>query len=86
VRYFEAISQPNQFIRFDCPFCGARNGFGYYGLAGLRFRPPNWGGVWVGGSIRLTRVETPGDPFGPLTPSRSRDRWITPMLEFGLSF
>ncbi len=86
VRYFEAVSQPNQFIRIDCPFCGARNGFGYYGLAGFRFRPGSWRGIWVGGSVRLTRVETSGDSFGPIGPARSRDRWITPMLEFGISF
>jgi len=86
VRYFEAVSQPNQFFRIDCPFCGARNGFGYYGSAGFRIRPGAGRGFWIGGSFRLTRVETTGDAFGRLGPARSRDRWITPMLDFGISF
>lgn len=85
-RYFEAISQPSQYFNIDCPVCTARHGFGYYGLAGFRWRPSRYAPFWIGGSARVVRVQTDGDPIGNLIVRPTNDRWITPMLEFGFSF
>lgn len=86
VRYFEAISQPSNYFRIDCPYCGARSGVGYYGLAGFRWRPSPYRGLWFGASVRVLRVTTDGDNLGALEIRPSRDRWITPLLEVGFSF
>lgn len=86
VRYYEAISQPSRYFRIDCPPCSARSGVGYYGLAGFRWRPSQYSRFWIGASARVVRVETDGDPIGELIVRPTRDRWITPMVEFGFSF
>ncbi len=86
VRYYEAVSQPSTWIHIDCPYCAARHGFGYYGLTGVRYQPSRWRGFWFGGSVRVLRVTTDGEPFGSLVIRPSRDRWVTPMMEFGFRF
>ncbi len=85
-RYYEAISQPNVNFRFACPPCSARSGFGYYGVTGFRYRPSQYGAFWIGGSVRVIRVNTDGEPIGNLQPPATRDRWIIPTFDIGFSF
>ncbi|MDX2180848.1 MAG: hypothetical protein SFV18_14720 [Bryobacteraceae bacterium] len=85
-RYFESISQPSTNFQIDCPQCLSRSGFGYYALVGAKWRPSRWKGFWFGGSVRVVRVTTDGDPIGALVTRPTRDRWVTPSIEVGFSF
>jgi hypothetical protein len=78
LRYSERIRQPfsNYGVRFDCDVCGARNGVGYYGLAGVSIALDRGQHFRLGGGARVYRGNTDGDPFGDVPPRETKDRWV----------
>lgn len=85
MRYQESVQQPSQFIRFACPPCGARTGWGNYALASIRFSS-RWQRVWFGVTTKVIRGRTEGDPFAGLPTSRTKDHWINTFGEVGFAF
>jgi len=85
MRYQESVQQPSNFIRFACPQCTARTGWGNYALASVRFST-RWQRVWFGVTTKVVRGRTEGDPFGGLPMTRTKDHWLNTFGEVGFAF
>ena len=85
LRYQESVSQPSNYIRFACPQCTARTGWGNYALASLRFST-RWQRVWFGVTTKVIRGRTEGDAFGGLPTARTKDNWFNTFGEVGFAF
>ena len=85
MRYQESVQQPSNFLRFACPQCTARTGWGNYALASVRFST-RWQRVWFGVTTKVIRGQTEGDPFGGLPITRTKDNWFNTFGEIGFAF
>lgn len=86
MRYQEQISQPNQYVRLDCPDCTARSGWGYYATAGFTVFLDRYQRFRFGVAPKVYRGHTDGGPLGDVPGIRTRDHWVNVMGEFGISF
>jgi hypothetical protein len=86
MRYQEQISQPNEYIRLDCPDCAARSGWGYYATAGFSVFLDREHRFRFGIAPKIYRGHTDGGPLGNVPAIRTRDHWVNVMGEFGISF
>lgn len=86
MRYQERIRQPSNFFRIDCPVCGSRSGWGYYGLLGASVALDRYQRFRLGVNSRVYRGHTEGDPLGSVSGIRTRDHWVNLYGEFGVSF
>ena len=86
LRYTERLSQPFQGVQFGCAECGARSGWGYYGLVGGSAALDRDGHFRLGVESRVYRGRTEGDPLGDVRRVRTTDRWINILGTFTLSF
>lgn len=86
MRYQEQLSQPNQYIRLDCPDCTARSGWGYYATAGFTVFLDRYQRFRIGAAPKIYRGHTDGGPIGNIPGIRTRDHWVNVMGEFGVSF
>ena len=85
MRYQESVQQPSDFLRFACPKCTARTGWGNYAVASVRFST-RWQRVWFGITTKVIRGRTEGDPFAGLPTSRTKDHWLNTFGEVGFAF
>ena len=88
LRYTERIRQPftSGGLRFECPVCSSRSGWGYYGRVGVTVALDQAQNFRVGVGGRVYRGETDGDPFGGVPSRRTEDRWLHIYGSFGFSF
>ncbi len=84
VRTAESLRQPNQWVRFECPDCVARDGWGYYALLGTGISLTAGQGVKLTAITRVYRAETSGPPIGANPAIFTREQWVN--TTFGLSF
>lgn len=85
MRYQESVQQPSNFVRFACPQCTARTGWGNYALVNVRYTT-RWQRVWFGVTTKVIRGRTEGDPFGGLPVTRTKDNWVNTFAEIGFAF
>jgi hypothetical protein len=86
MRYSEMIRQPSDFIRIDCPVCAARDGWGYYALAGASVALDARRLFRLGGTTRMYQGHTDGPGLGTLPAIRTKDRWLNISAEFSVTF
>ena len=85
MRYQESVQQPSSYVRFACPSCTARTGWGTYALASVRFST-RWQRIWFGATTKVIRGRTDGDTFGGLPGARTKDHWLNTFAEVGFAF
>jgi hypothetical protein len=85
-RYTEALRQPSDYFHVGCPSCQARDGWGYYAMAGGSVALDRDQHLRLGVVTRAYRVETSGAPVGVLPGITTSDRWINTYVTFSLSF
>ncbi len=85
MRYQESVQQPSSYVRFGCPQCTGRTGWGNYALASVRFST-RWQRIWFGVTTKVIRGRTEGDPFGGLPSTRTKDYWLNTFGEVGFAF
>lgn len=73
-------SDENDFFRFRCFSCEGRSGFGFYGMAQLRYQISPIFGVGVTG--KYYRVSTKGEAFSNTLSQSTKDDWLGLMLTF----
>ncbi len=76
MRYTEMLRQPLSYYRIECPVCGARDGVGYYALAGGSVALDEAQHFRLAFTVKMYRGATEGEPVGALTISRTSDRWL----------
>jgi len=86
MRYQEQISQPNEYVRLECPDCTARSGWGYYATVGFTVFLDRYQRFRIGVAPKVYRGHTDGGPLGNVPAIRTRDHWVNVMGEFGVSF
>lgn len=86
VRYTEMLRQPSDFIQVGCPVCGARDGFGYYTLAGANVALDRNRTFKLGFTVKMYDASTDGRPVGQVPAVSTSDRWINSYLHFTFSF
>jgi opacity protein-like surface antigen len=84
VRTAESLRQPNQWVRFECPDCVSRDGWGYYALLGTGIALTQGQGVRLTAITRVYRAETSGPPIGANPAIFTREQWVNTI--FGLTF
>lgn len=85
MRYSDSLRQPNNFIRFACPPCQSRSGWGSYGLVNVKFTN-RWQRIWFGFTTKVIRGTTDGQPFANLPATRTKDQWVNSYFELGFGF
>ena len=86
LRYSELLHQPSEYIRFDCPVCGTRSGWGYYSLVGADVFVDRYHHFRLGVTSKLYRAYTEGDRLGAVPGIRTTDRWLQIFGQVGFSF
>lgn len=86
LRYQEHLSQPNDYIRIDCPVCVGRGGWGYYATAGATVYLDRYRRFSLTMAPKIFRGHTSGSSIGSVPGIRTRDHWINLMPQFGFSF
>lgn len=76
MRYAEVLDQPFDYARFACDVCDARDGWGYYALAGANLALDRGQHFRVGFTSKMYGGHTDGQGLGPLPGIRSKDRWL----------
>lgn len=85
MRYNDSLQQPNSFIRFTCPPCQSRSGWGGYGLVNVKFTN-RWQRIWWGFTTKVIRGTTDGQSFANLPSARTKDHWVNSYFEIGFGF
>jgi hypothetical protein len=88
LRYAESIQQPFQdgSFRIPCNVCASRNGFGYYGVAGVNVSIDSARRFRFGAGTRVYRGHTSGDALGAAPPWETTDRWVNIFGTFSVTF
>ncbi|GIU76956.1 MAG: hypothetical protein KatS3mg005_0194 [Bryobacteraceae bacterium] len=86
VRTAESLRQPNQWVRFECPDCVARDGWGYYALLGAGIALNASQTVRLTAISRVYRAETSGPPIGANPAIFTREQWVNTTFGFTFSF
>ncbi len=84
VRTAESLRQPNQWVRFECPDCVSRDGWGYYAMLGTGIALTQSQAVRLTAITRVYRAETSGPPIGANPAIFTREQWVN--TTFGLTF
>lgn len=84
VRTAESLRQPSDWVRFECPDCVSRDGWGYYALLGTGIALTQSQAVRLTVLTRVYRAETSGPPIGANPAIFTREQWVN--TTFGLSF
>jgi len=86
LRYTEMLRQPSSYFRISCPVCGARDGIGYYALAGVTVAVDQAQHFRLGFTTKMYRGGTAGEPVGQLAVFETRDQWLVLLGNFTISF
>jgi hypothetical protein len=88
LRYSERLQQPFQgsYYRVACPSCAARDGIGYYAVAGVNVALDDARHFRVGAGAKVIRGSTGGDPIGDVPGYPTTDKWLSYFASFGVSF
>jgi hypothetical protein len=88
MRYAESIQQPFQdgSFKVPCSVCATRDGFGYYGIAGLNFSFDRARMFRFGAGTRVYRGYTSGDALGATPAGETNDRWLNVFGSFSFTF
>jgi opacity protein-like surface antigen len=84
VRTSESLRQPSQWVRFECPDCVSRDGWGYFAMLGTGIALNTSQSVRLTVTTRVYRAETSGPPIGANPAIFTRERWVN--TTFGLAF
>lgn len=84
VRTAESLRQPSQWVRFECPDCVSRDGWGYYAMLGTGIALTASQGVRLTAITRVYRAETSGPPIGSNPAIFTREQWVN--TTFGITF
>ncbi|MBI4893408.1 MAG: hypothetical protein HY821_22495 [Acidobacteria bacterium] len=80
----EYLRQPSQYWKLECPYCEARDGWGYYALLGASVAVDRGQHFRLGATTKVYRVETSGAPVGTTPAITTNDQWVN--TYFGLTF
>lgn len=83
MNYREQIQQPFNQIRFTCPTCRRRDGWGYYATVGFDYYFRN--NIRIGAGVRAYQGNTEGGSVGDV-PFRTSDRWLQTLFTIGYQF
>lgn len=86
MRYGEFLRQPSDWTDLSCPYCNARDGWGWYATAGFNVAVDRAQHFRIGAGVRRYQGETEGRPVGTLPAYRTKDRWLNTFAEFTFSF
>lgn len=86
MKYSEVLRQPSSYFRIDCPDCSTRDGWGYYSQTGFSVFMDRSRMFRLGLGTRMYRGHTEGLGLGALPGVRTRDRWLSGLVEMGISF
>jgi len=84
VRTAESLRQPSDWVRFECPDCVSRDGWGYYAMLGTGIALTQSQAVRLTAITRVYRAETSGPPIGANPAIFTREQWVN--TTFGLTF
>lgn len=84
VRTAESLRQPSDWVRFECPDCVSRDGWGYYALLGTGIALTQSQAARLTVITRVYRAETSGPPIGANPAIFTREQWVN--TTFGLTF
>ncbi len=85
MRYSEGLRQPSDFYRIDCPVCNARDGFGFYALAGGNVALNRSQSLRLGVTTKMYKATTDGLSVGVIPAAKTKDRWVNVYLHLTLS-
>jgi len=85
MRYSEGLRQPSDYIRIDCPVCNARDGFGWYGLAGGDVAINRAQTLRLGVTTKMYKGTTDGLSVGIIPAAKTKDRWLNVYFHLTLS-
>ncbi len=85
MRYSEGLRQPSDYIRIDCPVCNARDGFGWYGLAGGDVAINRAQTLRLGVTTKMYKGTTDGLSVGIIPAAKTKDRWLNDYFHLTLS-
>lgn len=86
VRTAESLRQPSDWVRFECPDCVARDGWGYYAMLGTGIALTQSQSVRLSAITRVYRAETSGPPIGANPAIFTREQWVNTTFGIGFSF
>lgn len=86
MRYTERLRQPSEFYNIECPACQARDGWGYYFLAGGDVALTSGGAIRLGVTMRVYQGTTDGRSVGNVPPIETKDRWVNTFAHLTFSF
>lgn len=85
MRYSEGLRQPSDYYRVDCPVCNARDGFGYYALAGANVAVVRSQRLRLGVTTKMYKGTTDGLSVGVIPAAKTKDRWVNVYFHLTLS-
>jgi len=85
MRYSEGLRQPSDYYRIDCPVCNARDGFGFYTLAGGNVALNRSQRLRLGVTAKMYKATTDGLSVGPIPAAKTKDRWVNFYVHLTLS-
>ena len=85
LRYSEALKQPSDYFKVECPSCTARDGFGYYTQVGVDFALARSHAFTLGVMSRLYQGHTQGAAVGQAS-DRTRAHWLNTSVVFSYNF
>jgi hypothetical protein len=85
MRYSEGLRQPSEYIRLDCPVCNARDGFGFYALAGGNVAVNRSQTLRLGVTTKMYEGTTDGLSVGIIPAAKTKDRWVNVYFNLTLS-
>lgn len=85
MRYSEGLRQPSDYYRIDCPVCNARDGFGFYALAGGNVAVNRSQTLRLGVTTKMYKGTTDGLSVGIIPAAKTKDRWVNVYFHLTLS-
>ncbi len=83
-RVGEFLKQPAQYVRLECPYCEARDGWGYFAMLGASVALDRAQHFRLGAVTRVYRVDTSGPAVGSTPATHTSDQWVN--TYFGMTF
>ncbi len=84
MRYTEILQQPDPYYHIGCPYCSARDGWGYHAQVGANVALDRAQHLRLGWMTRMYSGNTSGPTIGTTPAVNTRDRWLN--TYFGLAF
>ena len=85
MRYSEGLRQPSDYYKIDCPVCNARDGFGFYALAGGDIAINRSQSLRLGVTTKMYKGTTDGLSVGTIPADKTKDRWLNVYFHLTLS-